>query len=297
VIRQPAATKPTRAAGKITANPVLGTLNTLGKTAQWTAAIRGRESDRPDRLFSDPLAHALAGEDGWRMLGSDDSQLASVGSYVAIRTRFFDDFALRAIQTGIRQVVMLAAGMDARAFRLPWPAGTTMYEIDRSELLHAKKEILDRENAMPQCRRVSVEADLETDWIVPLSAAGFESGDRALWLAEGVFFYLETHVVQSILERLSTLAAAGSWLGCDFVSQAFLTSPWMSEALATMASRGMAWRSATDEPEALLGAFGWETEVKQPGEPGVSPERWPYPVMQRVFRQVPRSFLVSARRK
>lgn len=230
------------------------------------------------------------------MLGPDDPHLANVGAYVAIRTRFFDDFALRTLQTGVRQVVILAAGMDARAFRLPWPEGTMIYEVDRPELLQVKDEILHREKAQANCRRVTVRCDLRTEWVGLLLDAGFAAGECTLWLAEGVFFYLEMNLVQNILAQLSSVAIAGSWLGCDFVNQAFLTSPWMSEVFSAMAQRGMRWQSATDEPEAFLAAYGWGAEVKQPGEPGVNPERWPYPVMQRVFPNVPRSFLVTARR-
>jgi len=231
------------------------------------------------------------------MLGPDDPQLASVGAYVAIRTRFFDDFALRAVQTGVRQIAMVAAGMDSRAFRLSWPEGIALYEIDRPELLQLKSEILTREKAQPRCRRIAVGADLEAEWVAPLIDAGFAPGEPSLWLAEGVFFYLEENSVHSILAGLSGVAAAGSWLGCDFVSASFLTSPWMSDALSSMAARGMPWRSGTDAPEALLAVHGWEAEVRQPGEPGISPERWPYPVLQRVFQRVPRSFLASARRR
>src|SRR6185369_10222448 len=139
--------------------------------------------------------------------------------YVVIRTRFLDDFVVSAVRQDLRQVVILAAGMDTRAFRLPWPEGVTLFEIDQPELLKVKDEILRGEGAKPLCRRVAIGANLQTDWTGPLADAGFVPGAPSLWLAEGLFFYLEDSALRSILEKLSSLALSGSRLGCDFVSQ------------------------------------------------------------------------------
>jgi methyltransferase (TIGR00027 family) len=269
-------------------------MNPVAQTARWTAAIRACETDRPDRLFEDPLARALAGEEGFRLLGPTGPQVGDVGVYVAIRTKFFDDFILRAASDGLRQVVMIAAGMDARAFRLSWPAGTTVFEVDTSELLALKNEILAGEGAEPQCRRVCAPADLSGAWAPELRSRGFDDAAPALWIAEGLFFYLNPPLVHALVKQLSGLAALGSRLGADFVSESFLTSPWMQDALASLEARGMAWRSGVDEPETMLAEFGWQAEVRQPGEEGVGLGRWPYPVFPRSFAQVPHSLLVTA---
>jgi methyltransferase (TIGR00027 family) len=267
-------------------------MDPIAKTASWTAAIRALESDRPDRLFSDPFARALAGTEGLQMLDA-----ANVGIYVAIRTRFFDDFVLSVNRTGIRQVVIVAAGMDTRAFRLSWAAGTTVYEVDRPELLRIKNDILVEQRAQPQCVRTTIGVDLEHEWHASLKEAGFKHDEPSLWLVEGLLFYLENPAVHKILAQLSGLAAPGSCLGVDFVSESYLTSPWTRDALSAMAQRGMPWRSGTDDPEELLAGHGWQADVKQPGEEGPGKERWPYPVMPRGFPGIPRSFLVTARKK
>jgi len=268
-------------------------MDAVANTSLWMAAIRAQESERPDRLFSDPLAHALAGEDGLRIL-SGDPLLGNAVNYVTIRTRYFDDFVLRVAEGGMRQVVLVAAGLDARAFRIPWPEGVVLFEVDQPSVLDYKQSILEQHGAAPRCRRSTIGINLESDWVAPLIAAGFQPAEPALWLVEGLFVYLEMSAVRGILGMLSSVAAPGSKLATDFISESFLTSPWTAEFHVAMAARGLAWRSATDEPEELLKEFGWEAEVRQPGEPGLNPERWPFPVMQRIFRSVPRSFLVTA---
>jgi methyltransferase (TIGR00027 family) len=228
------------------------------------------------------------------MVAADASQIANVSLYVAIRTRFIDDVALHAVSEGARQAVLLAAGMDARAFRLTWPSGMTVYELDRPELLSLKQEILDRENARPQCRRIPVGVDMEAEWSAALTGAGFDPAQPSLWIAEGFLFYLGEAAVQRILSRVSALASPGSTLAADFISESFLTSPWMKDALAAMEARGTPWRSGTDQPEEMLAALGWQAEVKEPGNTGAGDSRWPYPIMPRDFAFVPRSFLTKA---
>jgi len=269
-------------------------VNPVANTARWTAAIRAHETQRPDRLFDDPWASVLAGEEGFSLLGPAGPEVADVGVYVAVRTRFFDDFIVRALRQGLRQVVMVAAGMDARAYRLEWPDGTTLFELDTVESLAVKGEILERAGAKPQCRRICVPVDLSANWAKQLCGAGFDALQPALWIAEGLFFYLELPVVHVLLGQLSKLATTGSQLGADFISESFLTSPWMKGALASLEARGMTWRSGIDEPETLLAELGWRAEVRQPGEEGVGDGRWPYPVFPRSFAQMPRSLLVTA---
>jgi methyltransferase (TIGR00027 family) len=272
-------------------------MNPIGNTAYWTAAIRAYETERSDRLFEDPLARALAGEEGLGLLGPAGPQIADVGAYVAIRTKFFDDFLMRASSEGLRQVVIVAAGMDARAFRLLWSPGTTVFELDTPELLAVKNSILASESARPQCRRVCVPVDLLSAWPAELRDQGFKDLEPALWIAEGLFFYLDAPRVRTLVGQLSELARAGSQLCADFVSESFLTSPWMKDSLASLEARGMAWRSGIDEPETMLSEFGWQSEVRQPGEESVGTGRWPYPVVPRSFAQVPHSLLVTAIKK
>ena len=231
------------------------------------------------------------------MLNAANACSPNVGVYVAIRTRFFDDFVFSVNQAGIRQAVIVAAGMDTRAFRLCWKAGTTVYEMDQPELLRLKDEILAERRAEPQCVRKTIGIDLEREWDTTLKEAGFTQNEPSVWLLEGLLFYLEDSTVHNILAQLSELAAPGSSLGVDFINESYLTSPWTQEPLSAMAQLGMAWRSGTEDPEALLAGHGWQAEVRQPGEEGLGKERWPYPVMPRGFPGIPRSFLVTARKK
>ncbi len=120
----------------------------LASTARWTAAVRAQESAREDRLFNDPWAAALAGPEGAAWI-----EHRPPGSTVpiALRTRFFDDFVQRiAAQDGIRQIVLMAAGLDTRAFRLPWPERTRLFELDQFTVLKYKDQVLAAAGAQPQ---------------------------------------------------------------------------------------------------------------------------------------------------
>lgn len=217
-------------------------------------------------------------------------------AYIAIRVRFLDDFAIRLIGEGIRQVVIPAAGMDARSLRLDWPAGTTVYEIDHAELLARKAEILNRQAAEPKCRRIVVGTDLERDWVAPLQEAGFSPTEPSIWIVEGLLYYLTEEAVHRFLQQVSELAETGSGLGADLVSGATLTSPRLQAALQAMEKGGFGWKFGTDEPEGLLDRYGWETVARQLGEEGTSFGRWRSPVVARDQREVPRTFLVAARK-
>lgn len=147
--------------------PSTARLSGVGVTAVGVAWARAAESRRPDRLFDDPLA-AVVVERGQRelavMFGVDeddptekspfDEQTTSIMlEHIAVRTRYFDDYLLEACAAGCRQVVILAAGMDARAFRLPWPAGTRLYELDRPEVLAYKEDVVAARGVLPRCER------------------------------------------------------------------------------------------------------------------------------------------------
>jgi methyltransferase (TIGR00027 family) len=126
-----------------------------------------------------------------------------------VRTRFYDDYLRTA---GCRQVVLLGAGLDARAYRLPWPAGTTVFELDLPPVLALKDRLL---GAAPTCTRVPIPVDLRDAWDVPLRAAGFDPGQPTAWLAEGLLVYLERPAAQHVLATLTALSAAGSTIACE----------------------------------------------------------------------------------
>ena len=149
-------------------------LSPVSRTAVGVAALRAYESSRPDRLFEDPYAAAFA-EAGRAALPRTEDGHARLGALmypqVVVRTRFFDDYLLGG---GCTQVVLLAAGLDARAFRLAWPPGTRLFELDLPEVLAFKDDVLAAHGATPACERVVVPADLREDWATALREAGFD---------------------------------------------------------------------------------------------------------------------------
>ena len=270
------------------------TMDTVAQTACLAAAARAREDERPDRLFSDPFAAPLAGATGFAYL----DRLANVPTpYVAIRTRFFDDFLCQTVRSGdVRQVVLVAAGMDARAFRLPWPPDLALYELDQPEVLALKHAILADSGARATCRRHALGVDLTQSWAEALCAAGYRPHEPSVWLVEGLLYYLEEAVVHALLDRIAALTAPGSWLGADLVNRDSLWSPLLQPWLVIGAYNGAVWRFGTNNPERLCACHGWEPWVRQPGEEGADFGRWPLPVVPRGIPGIPRGFLVVARR-
>jgi len=184
-------------------------------TAQWMAAERARETARPDALFQDPFAAVLAGPEGERVLARMSAPGDGTGMTVPIRTRFFDDALLRLLADGqVRQVVVLAAGMDARAFRLPLPAGVRFFELDRPEVLAIKEDRLAGLGARPRADRTPVHADLSGDWAAALVSAGLD-GSATVWLVEGLLMYLDAGQIDGLLGTIGGLAHAGDALLTD----------------------------------------------------------------------------------
>lgn len=168
----------------------------MANTGLLVAAIRADESRRPDHLFTDPFADRLAGETGRRLLAEAVAEAGDRPTRQSVvRTRFWDEALLRATRS-VRQVVILAAGMDARAFRLPWPDGATVYELDQPEVIAAKAAALAGEQ--PLCTRVAVGVDLTGDWAEALRANGFDGGQPTVWLAEGLLQYLDEAAVGTV---------------------------------------------------------------------------------------------------
>lgn len=267
------------------------------------AAARARESGREGRLFDDALAASLAGPEGAEWLERIDAALpppAGDGpSPLALRTRFFDDFLAGAVAApSLRQVVLVGAGMDARAFRLPWPEGTLLYELDDAALLERKSQVLaSSEGASPRCTRKAVAVDLDGDWEAALAAAGFDRARPSAWLVEGLLPYLDAAGVHRLLQPLSKLAAPGSVLGADLPSATSLVHQAVAPLMALLAERGAPWRFGADSPEKLFSLYGWSPKVEETWEVARRHGYAGPPIPARRVRGVPRSFLVTARRR
>lgn len=253
-------------------------LSGVGLTAVGVAWARAVESQRPDRLFDDPLAAKVA-QRGQReletALGVPDGGLGRASpvdepaaraflEYAAVRTRYFDDRLLEACTAGCRQVVILAAGMDARAFRLPWLAGTEVYELDRADVLAVKEEVIAAERLNPRCQRRTVATDLTADWPTALRAAGFAGGRQTAWLAEGLLNYLTADDNDALIRAAGQLSVPASTLALEVIRASALSNGPMTEIATGMAGFGAPWRSGIDDPARWLAERGWHARVDNP---------------------------------
>ncbi|GAA0395618.1 SAM-dependent methyltransferase [Streptomyces luteireticuli] len=238
----------------------------VGRTALAVAHARMLESRRPDRLFDDPHAAAFMAAAGTYDAAGRDSTpspgLVGVMHHIAVRTRFFDDFVLRAAADGCRQFVLPAAGLDTRAYRLDWPADEEVvwYEIDTPEVLAFKERVLAERAAVPKVGRTSLAADLRRPgWTAALTDAGFDPARPSAWLVEGLLVYLEAADAARLLERAGALAAPGSRLALTHGLGAGDTSPHGRAAtVPEMASVFALWKGGLPEdPVDWLARRGW----------------------------------------
>ena len=149
-------------------------------------------------------------------------QMQAMVGYMASRTAFFDQFFLDATRSGISQVVILAAGLDSRSWRLPWPDGTTVYELDQTKVLDFKASTLAEHGAEPACKRVAVAVDLRQDWPAALQQAGFDASAPSAWSAEGLMPYLPAAAQDLLFERVQELTASGSRVAVEALGPTFL---------------------------------------------------------------------------
>src|SRR6516162_5391383 len=198
----------------------------VGATATMVAAQRALSSD--EKLIDDPYAAPLVravGIDvyvrlvnGQIPVGGDsefDPQRMARG--MACRTRFYDQFFLEAANSGVGQAVILAAGLDARAYRLPWPTRTVVYEVDMPEVIEFKTMTLGDLGAEPTAERRTVAIDLRDDWATALQDAGFDPKTPSAWSAEGLLVYLPDEAQDALFDNITALSAPDSRLGFEFV--------------------------------------------------------------------------------
>jgi N-methyltransferase len=195
-------------------------------TALGNATARATETQRADRLFSDHLAQhfiAAAASAIPRLPTSD--MMAMIGDVIVIKTRFFDEYFHRVCAAGCRQVVVLAAGLDTRAFRLNWPAGLRLFEVDLSDVLEFKEQVLINQAARPTCERIVVHADLREDWSTALRNSGFDIGHPTAWLAEGALGVLTAAECDRLLDEITLLSGPSSWFALDHTHDGSVVTP------------------------------------------------------------------------
>jgi methyltransferase (TIGR00027 family) len=203
--------------------------NSVGATATMVAAARAAATRSSQPVINDPYAEPLVravGLDVFNRIASGELDFNRADGGVGIprmtdtfaaRARFYDDYFAEATGAGIRQVVIVAAGLDSRAYRLSWPAGTTVYEIDQPEVIEFKTSTLSKIGAEPAAEHRTVGIDLRQDWPAALQAAGFGSAQPTAWLAEGVLIgFLPPEAEVRLLDNVIALSAKGSSLAADY---------------------------------------------------------------------------------
>ncbi|WP_322859509.1 class I SAM-dependent methyltransferase [Mycobacterium europaeum] len=205
--------------------------SSVGATATMVAAGRAMATRDPRGLIHDPFAEPLVravGVDFFTKMMDGELDLAAIENVstvrmqamvdgMAVRTKYFDDYFVKATEGGIRQVVILASGLDSRAYRLPWPDGTVVYEIDQPRVIEFKTAALTGIGAEPTATRRTVPIDLRADWPAALTAAGFDTTAPTAWLAEGLLIYLPPEAQDRLFDNITALSAPGSAIATEFV--------------------------------------------------------------------------------
>ncbi len=297
----------------------------VGATALGVAAARAAETESENPLVSDPFARVFldaAGDGMWNWFAAPDlpaeiaeaepdlkPRMQGMVDYMAARTSFFDQFFLDATRAGVRQVVILAAGLDSRAWRLPWPDGTTVYELDQPQVLEFKSSTLAENGAQPTCDVVGVAVDLRHDWPAALRQAGFDASAPSVWSAEGLLPFLPAAAQELLFERVQTLGAAGSRIAVEAPGADFLDEDAQAKRRESMRRvrdlmaklepqrdlpevQDLWYFEEREDVDTWLARHGWEVTVTPAVELMASYDRTPPDVQD----ATPKTLFVSAER-
>jgi methyltransferase (TIGR00027 family) len=299
----------------------------VGATALGVAAARAAETEGENPLINDPFARVFldaAGGGIWNRFGSPELppeiveaepdvplRMQGMRDYMASRTAFFDQFFLQANNAGVRQAVILAAGLDARAWRLPWLGGTTVYELDQPRVLEFKVSTLQQRGVRPRSDLVNVAVDLRQEWPAALQYAGFDPSAPSAWTAEGLLPFLPAAGQDLLFERIQSLAAPGSRIAVEAPGPEFNNPEARERQRARMQRyRELAAQLGREEHESpdfeelwyfedrtdvgdWLRAHGWDVSVLTAEEMMARYDRHP---PEGIEDNVPRSLFVSAQR-
>ncbi|WP_369214669.1 class I SAM-dependent methyltransferase [Streptomyces flavofungini] len=253
----------------------------VGVTALLVAAARAIETHRHDTLAQDPYAEhfvrASPASADWpvdiqQVPDGDANPLwGRFARYFGLRTRVLDDFLLRSVhRASARQVVLLGAGLDSRAFRLDWPPGCVIFEIDREEVLAFKHKVLDGLQATPKAARIPIPLDLRDDWAGALACVGFDPTTPSVWLAEGLLFYLPSTAETRLIDMVNTLSMPGSALAYEVKLDKDLLAHRDSPLYTATAQQigidllTLFARQPRPDSVAHLTGMGWSTSVHTP---------------------------------
>jgi methyltransferase (TIGR00027 family) len=256
-----------------------GSLKAVAKTALGMALVRASESIRDDRLFDDPYAQRFldAAPEAFPEQPASAEDLAelppltSLGAMFAfhgvLRTRFFDDYLLAATAAGCPQVVLLAAGLDTRALRLPWPSEVRVFELDLPEVFAFKEPVLAGCAAASRYERGILPVDLRESWTDELVAAGFDPAVPTAWLAEGLLLYLTADEAARLLTRVGELSAPGSQLACEHGGMASSAPLAQTRDMPTTGQYASLWKGGLgDDGPGWLRRHGWRPHIHDRAE-------------------------------
>ena len=261
--------------------------SSVGATATMVAAARAMASRAPQPLIDDPFAEPLVravGIDFFRKVLDGDISLAQtddssfdpsrVIDLLAVRTKFFDEFFVQAAAAGIRQAVILASGLDSRAYRLPWPADAVVFEIDQQAVIDFKTGTLSKLGAEPAARHRPVTVDLRDDWPAALRANGFDETQPTAWSAEGLLAYLPPDAQDRLLDEITALSAKGSRLateqhpdGPGAIAERYkeMARQWSDHGLDLDLSKLM-YHGERNPATEYLAAHGWQVSTQTRAE-------------------------------
>ena len=263
-----------------TENDTWDLASSVGATATAVAAQRAIASKGPEPLlndpFADPLVRAVGSDVFVRLLDneidrSDDPLLnrQAVNEQITVRTRYFDDFFMQATESGVRQAVILASGLDTRAYRLPWPAATVVYEIDQPEVIEFKTRVLADLDAAPAAERRTVAIDLRDDWPAALVEAGFDANAPAAWSAEGLLVYLPAEAQDRLFDNIVALSAPGSRIATEHMDLRNIPPDWAQKLTersqrlgSTINLAELFYTGDRNTAAEYLAAHGWQVDIR-----------------------------------
>ena len=255
--------------------------SSVGATATAVAASRAAASKGPDALLADPWADPLVRAVGIEQMiklidgdiaAEDDPLLnrRAMNEQIAVRTRYFDDFFLHASRDGVRQAVILASGLDTRAYRLPWLRGTTVYEVDQPAVIEFKTRTLADLGAHATAEHRTVAIDLREDWPSALRSAGFDAGTPTAWIAEGLLVYLPPDAQDRLFDQITALSAPGSRLATEHMDMASLPADWADKLTRRSQRIGsdinlaeLFYLGERNNAADYLGTKGWDVDVRR----------------------------------
>jgi methyltransferase (TIGR00027 family) len=230
-------------------------------TELWIASAHAREAAKDSPYVNDPLAAEFVGAAGFTGGPPGGGLLKRLlPDWMVVRTRFFDDYLLAATRSGCRQVVLLGAGLDARAYRLEWPSGVHVFEVDRPAVFDFKERVVG--GRRPTCgRRTVVRADPAGPWADALTAAGFDPNQPTAWLSEDMLYFLAPETADAVVATMGRLSAPGSAFAAECVNDDTVTSSFVAPFLGDLTAAGMAWRWRLTDPVGWWGERGWDATV------------------------------------